>query len=269
MINIKDELIEKKYIRNIIWDKYLFVRPAMTIRIEETLDDGTDVYGWKSEPPETPFAEDYAHYLTDKKIFSEEECKEWNDYLLEQEIILKKKFSPGLRGDGRTGVGPEHVTSRYQYFNLLKFDFHLVERLKTEILEGMKTILSVSGNSDWKEPLYAKSWFNVLRGGEGMQLHSHSHHSRTLYGFHVSINAKETATSYFHPSVLQVGPNGIDFLDAFHNQNRIGYLTLFPNNICHGVSPNQQETPRISIAGDVTPFLGEDSLEKAIKIGIL
>lgn len=239
------------------------------IEIQEELADGTNVYGWKSEPPETPFADSYAYYLTDKKIFSEEECKEWNDYLLLQEKVLKAKFSPGLRGDGRTGLGPDAVTSRYQYFNLLEFDFPHVERLKTAIFEGMKTVLSVSGNSDWKEDLYAKSWFNVIRRGEGMQLHSHSHHSRTLYGFHVSINAKDTQTSYFHPSVLQVGPGGVDFLDAFHNPNRIGYLTLFPNNILHGVSPNQQETPRISIAGDVTPFLGEDSLEKAIKIGTL
>ena len=239
------------------------------INIQEELADGTEIYGWKSEPPETPFAESYAHFLSDKRIFSEEESKEWNDYLLEQEIILKKKFSPGLRGSGRTGLGPDSITSRYQYFNLLEFDFHLVERLKTEIFEGMKTILSVSGNSDWKKPLYAKSWFNVIRQGQGMQLHSHSHHSRTLYGFHVSINAKETATSYFHPAVREVGPNGVDFLDAFHNPNRIGYLTLFPNHLPHGVSPNQQETPRISIAGDITPFLGDDSLENAIKIGIL
>ena len=239
------------------------------IKIEEELADGTQIYGWKSESPETPFAEDYAHYLTDKKIFSEEESKEWNDYLLEQEIILKNKFSPGLRGSGRTGLGADAITSRFQYFNLLEFDFHLVERLKTELFVGMKTILSVSGNTDWKDPLYAKSWVNVIRQGVGMQLHSLSHHSRTLYGFHVSINAKETATSYYHPSVLEVGPNGVDFLDAIHNPNRIGYLTLFPNNILHGVSPNQQEAPRISIAGDITPFLGDDSIEKPIKIGIL
>ena len=66
------------------------------IKIEEELADGTQIYGWKSEPPETPFAEDYAHYLTDKKIFSEEESKEWNDYLLELEIILMKTL-PGKR----------------------------------------------------------------------------------------------------------------------------------------------------------------------------
>ena len=77
----------------------------------------------------------------------------------------------------------------------------------------------------------------------------------------MTIGAKETFTSYYHPIKFQD--------DAFHVPNKIGYLTLFPNNICHGVSPNQHEIPRISIAGDVTPFLGEDSLEKAIKIGIL
>ena len=65
------------------------------IIIQEKLEDGTELYGWKTEPSLIPFASDYAYYLTDKKIFSEEECKEWNDYLLEQEIILK--FIPLLR----------------------------------------------------------------------------------------------------------------------------------------------------------------------------
>ena len=244
------------------------------INIQEKLEDGTQIYGWKSEPPLTPFAADYAYYISDKKIFSEEECKEWNDYLLEQESIIINQFSPGLRGSGRTGLGPDSVTARYQYFNALKFDFHLVERLKIELFNGIKTILSVSGNTDWQETLYANSWFNVLRQGESMNLHSHSHHNRTLYGFHVSINAKETFTSYFHPAVREVGPQGIDFLDVYHMPNQIGHLTLFPNNIPHGVSPNQQETPRISIAGDINPTRGNESLEievakNSIEIGTL
>ena len=257
------------------WNDYLVereyeLRKNTMIDIHENLD-GWKAYGWKSETPLTPFASDYQYYIVDKKIFSEEESKEWNDFLLEQEEIIKKKYSPGLRGTGRTGLGPEHVTSRYQYFNLLEFDFYLVPRLINEIMSGMKTVLSLSGNSDWHSTLFAKAWFNVMRQGEGMQLHSHSHHCRTLYGFHVSINAKETSTTYFHPEVLQVGPQGIDFLDSIDNPNQIGMITLFPNNIPHAVRSNQQKIPRISIAGDITPASNEENQieQNTIEIGIL
>ena len=214
------------------------------IEIQETLADGTRIFGWKSEPPLTPFAPSYAHYLSEKKIFSEEECKEWNDYLLKQEPILADKFRTSI-GDGRTGLGATSITSRYTHFNLLEFDFHLIPKLKTEITNGIKTILSVSGNSNWQEgkAIIANSWFNVLRKEEFMDMHSHGHHKNSFYGFHVTISAiAPSFTSYYHP---------IKFTnDAFYTPNIIGTLTLFPNYIPHDVSANRYETPRISIAGD-------------------
>ena len=214
------------------------------INIQKELTDETLLYGWKSNPPLTPFAPSYAHYITDKRIFSEKECKEWNDYLLEQEPILLNKFTTST-GDGFTGLGDNSITSRYGHFNLLKFDFHLVPKLKKAIHDGIKTILSVSGNSNWQETLYANSWFNVLRREEGMNMHSHGYSKYTFYGFHVSINAIETITSYYHPIKFQT--------EAFHVPNKIGYLTLFPGFLPHGVTPNRYETPRISIAGDIYP----------------
>jgi len=227
------------------------------INIQEKLADGTSLCGWESEAPLTPFAPDYAYYLTSKKIFSEEECKEWNDYLLEQEQILLDKFIT-TTGDGLTGLGQNSITARHGHFNLLKFDFHLVPKLKTEIFNGIKTILSISDNTNWQETLYAASWFNVLRKKEFMEMHSHGYHKHSFYGFHVSINAIETVTSYFHP---------IDVTNrTFHIPNKIGHLTLFPNYVPHSVTPNRYETPRISIAGDIcpstvlcTPVEGEDS----------
>jgi hypothetical protein len=227
------------------------------INIQEELTDGTSLCGWESETPFTPFAPDYAYYLTSKKIFSEEECKEWNDYLLKQEQILLDKFIT-TTGDGHTGLGNNSITSRYGHFNLLKFDFHLVPKLKTEIFNGIKTILSISDNTNWQETLYAASWFNVLRKEEFMEIHSHGYHKHSFYGFHVSISAIETVTSYFHPIKFST--------EAFHIPNKIGYLTLFPNYIPHDVSPNRYETPRVSIAGDIcpstvlcAPVKGEDS----------
>ena len=35
------------------------------INIQEQLTDGISLYGWKSDPPLTPFAPSYAHYFTE------------------------------------------------------------------------------------------------------------------------------------------------------------------------------------------------------------
>ena len=226
------------------------------IEIQENLADGTSLYGWKSEPPLTPFAPSSAHYITVKRIFSEKECKEWNDYLLEQEPILLDKFRTSS-GDGYTGLGDNSITSRYSHFNLLKFDFHLIPKLKTEILNGIKSILSISGNTDWQGILYANSWFNVMRQGESMNAHLHSYHKNTFYGFHVTINAFETFTSYYHPIKFRE--------EAFHTPNKIGYLTLFPHFIPHGVSPNKYETSRITLAGDIFPSTWLDEEHKPFR----
>ena len=186
--------------------------------------------------------------------------------MLEQEPILLDKFRISA-GHGGTGLSENSLTARYPYFNVLRFDFHLVSKLKTAIFNGIKTILSVSDNTNWRETLYAKSWFNVLRKDEGMNTHSHGYNKNSLYGFHLIIGAKETFTSYYHP---------IKFQDAaFHVPNKIGYLTLFPSFIPHSVSHNGYETPRITIAGDVFPstWLVKDSnneiqrIEHLIKIG--
>ena len=219
------------------------------INIDEELPDGTRLFGWKSEPPLTPVAPSYTYHFAEKKIFSSEECESWNEYLLEQEIVLLDKYRTTV-GDGATGLGATSITSRYSDFNILKFDFHGVPKLKTEILNGIRTLLRVSGNS-WQETLYANSWFNVLRQGEAMQTHFHGYHKNTLYGFHITINATETFTSYYHPIKYQE--------EVFHVPNKIGYLTLFPNFIPHSVSVNRKVTPRISIAGDTT---GQDESNK-------
>ena len=216
------------------------------------LKDGTISYGWKTDPPLTPFAPSYVHYFSEKKIFSEKECKEWNTYLLGKEQALLDELRT-TKGDGNTGLGGISITSRHLHFNVLKFGFPLVAKLKTEILKGVCSLLDVSDNKNWDETLYANSWFNVLRQGEGMDTHSHGYHKNTFYGFHLTVSAIETFTSYYHPIKFQE--------EAFHVPNKVGYLTLFPNFVPHSVSPNRYDTHRISIAGDIyaSTWLEEES----------
>jgi len=222
------------------------------ININETLPDETLLFGWKPEAPLTPFAPSNTHYFIERKIFSEKECKEWNTFLVEQEQILLDKFRTST-GDGYTGLGETAITSRFRDFNTLEFDFHHVSKLKTEIFKGIQTILSVSDNTNWQETLYANCWFNVLRKEESMNTHTHGYNRNSLYGFHLTINATETFTSYYYPIKFQE--------EAVHVPNKIGYITLFPNTVPHSVSTNKYETPRITIAGDIyaSTYLNEDS----------
>ena len=215
------------------------------IKIQKKLTEEIFLFGWKSEPPCTPFAPTYTHYLTEKKIFSEEECESWSKYLLEQEPILLNKHTIPATNAG-TGLDSTSLTTRWPYYNVLDFDFHLIPKLKTEIFNGIKTILSISDNTNWKETLYSKAWFNVLRKNEQMSPHSHGLHEHTFYGFHLTIGAKKTFTSYYQPELFPFQAN-----DPYYVPNKVGYLTLFPDFVPHSVSPNKHSIPRISIAGDI------------------
>ena len=237
------------------------MNPEITQGFEEWEDD-TRIYGWKSEKPLTPFAPDYTYFITEKKIFSEEECREWTDYLLEQELILLDKYRISTLGDGGTGLGDNSITSRFPHFNVLTFDFHLVEKYKTEIFNGIRNILRISSNTKFRETIYANCWFNVLRQGEGMHEHQHGYHKNTFYGCNLSINAFETFTSYYHPIKFQGA--------TYHVPNKVGYLTMFPNFIPHSVSINRYPQPRISIAGDIftSTWLNEPASEYQSKNNI-
>ena len=112
----------------------------------------------------------------------------------------------------------------------------------------IKTILSFTDNPAWQETLHASCWFNVLRKGEEMTPHYHGYHEHIFYGFHLTIGAKETFTTYYHPVTFPFQQN-----DSYHVPNKVGYLTLFPNFIPHSVSRNRYEIPRVSIAGDIIP----------------
>jgi hypothetical protein len=118
--------------------------------------------------------------------------------------------------------------------------------LKTEILDGVRTLLHISGNTNWHKTLHTNCWFNVLRMEENMETHFHGYHKNIFYGFNLTIGAKQTFTSYYHPVTYPHDEKG-----AFHVPNRPGYLTLFPHFIPHGVSTNKHSEPRISIAGDI------------------
>ena len=191
------------------------------INIQETLEDGTRLYGWKSEPPLTPFAPSYTHYITEKKIFSSEECKDWYKYLLEQ----AQNTLP---------------------YNTLEFDFHLVPKLKEALLEGIETVLRISDNTDWQETLYAGSWFNILKQEQSMQPHFHGYHKNSFYGFNLMISTNETKTTFYHPVVHPYFET-----EHIHITNECGHLVLFPDYIPHGVGINRMKSPRISIAGDL------------------
>ena len=193
----------------------------------QELDDGTLIYGWKSADSDNPLVIPYAYHFMDKKVFTKEECDEWGNYILQEVERTKQK---GIFNLGQ--------------LNILRFDFHLVEPLKAAILDGIKTLLSITNNDDWQiPPLHANGWYNVFDMGEGMPVHSHGYYKNGFLGFNMPIWAIESFTSYYHPIKFQP--------DMFNVPNKIGWLTLFPAITPHSVSENKYKKPRISLAGDV------------------
>ena len=85
--------------------------------------------GFVQEQPQTLVAPTWNIQMGEKQLNID--CEEFKEFLLEKEVYLKEKFPAA--SDGSTKLGPNSVTSRFQYFNLMNFDNPLVKQLHKEI----------------------------------------------------------------------------------------------------------------------------------------
>lgn len=219
--------------------------------------------GFVSDAPQTKVAPTWDIQMGEKQL--DIDCEEMREFLLEKEVYLKETFPAA--SDGSTKLGPNSVTSRFQYFNLMNFDHPIIKKLHKEIkrFHGQfnREVFGLSYVPPTK--LRIRSWFNVMRRGERIHKHLHSIHPHTYYGGHFTVCCNETATIYVNPYdhaneldiIRRINQGeGIDCRSAsFYVAHNIpGQLSLFPNYVPHFTTRHMTDEERITIAFDITPL---------------
>ena len=196
---------------------------------------------YKSDPPQSPFAPQWDFTIGEKQI--DIDCEELTKIILQKEEEIKSQFPAS--SDGNTGLGPDSLTSRFRHFNVLTWRFPATDQLHQEIKKFHRQYYqSMFGVFKAPPKVRIRCLANVLRKGERIKKHWHSVHQHTYLGGHLTVAAVGTKTIYEHP-YDNIGRN-------YEAENVPGKLTLFPNYLPHYTTVNQQDSPRITIAFDLT-----------------
>jgi len=201
-----------------------------------------NVYQFKSKPANNPFAPEFEYTIIEGQCFHYGECITIAEYLLEKEQELLKKLESKQSMDGNTGLGSNSITSKFPYFSVFDFDHYMGNVIRMKVLELFEDVLTIS-KKKWHSHLYGQSWFNVMRKGQKINMHTHGINEDILYGFHITISTEYTSTIYHNP---------FDHRQVIEIPNKIGNITLFPNFLPHQTSVYNGDKTRISIAGDLT-----------------
>lgn len=198
---------------------------------------------FSSDPPQTPFAPVWDYTIAEKQINID--LEELKNIILQKEIEILESFPPD--SDGNTGLGPNSLTSRFKYFNLLKWDYPVVKQLHKEIKYLHSQYCKHLFGLAYKTPrLRIRCWANVLRKNQKIKQHYHSIHPHTYLGGHLTVCSSETSTVYVNPYAGK-SANG-----EYFSKNVPGKLTLFPNYLPHWTTQHTGDEPRITIAFDIT-----------------
>ncbi len=221
----------------------------------------------ENNPPQTPFAPTWKWCIGEKMIDSID-LDEFASLILSKEKYYIDNNPPG--SDGNTLLGPDSLTSRFMYYNLLLWDEPIVKELHKQIRKfHNQYIKNVVGLMFRPPKLRVRCWANVLRKGEQIHKHLHSLHSWAYLGGHFTVKANGTATVYVAPNDHALEDELITRVDGkwvtsmgeqeshgtvYVANNRPGRLTLFPHPVPHYTTMQEEDTERITIAFDITPL---------------
>jgi hypothetical protein len=171
--------------------------------------------------------------------------KKLSKYLLkkEKELLKITKLSKKISVDGYTGLGPNSITSRYENFNLLKFNNEEIKKIKKAILNVYKYFLC-NLKIDLPKNLWIQCWFNVMRKGEKINVHIHSSDMDSYLSGHLCVKVKNTSTKYI------ISQNQINDPEIYSSKNKVGKITIFQNCMPHFTDIHNSEEERITIAFD-------------------
>jgi hypothetical protein len=165
----------------------------------------------------------------------------------EKEIIEHHPPAVGQEGkqtDGYTGLGLNSLTSRFQSYNILKWEDDEIKKIKNNIIFSHDAFLKML-DVDRPHYLFAKGWANVMRKGEQIKPHLHGVNPDTYLGGHISVQTEDTSTHYINPV------NQLNDPETHSLKNIVGTITIFQNCIPHYTDVHDSNKERITIAFDL------------------
>ena len=196
----------------------------------------------KSGFKKTPFAIDYTFYVFENIINDV-------DFSAVSKIIKSKekkiiRSSPKSSGDGNTGLGNNSLTSRFGYFNVLKWQEPDIQKIKDHIVDNVSKFYSRI-LQEKPADLKIQCWANVMRKGQQIKTHLHNVDQTCYLGGHVCVACENSSTFYINPV------NTINDPETFEIENKVGQITLFSNCIPHYTSKHEGNSERITMAFDL------------------
>jgi hypothetical protein len=199
----------------------------------------------KSKPKNNFFAPEWCYYIYEN-IINNIDFNHISNLILKKEKEIIKKYTPSKKGsvDGYTGLGKNSLTSRYEHFNLLKWNDVEINKLEKQIIEKHNKFIK-SLNLDIPKKLYIQCWANVMRKGEQIKPHIHFIDPDTYLGGHICVKCANTSTNYINPV------NQLNDPEIYESKNKVGKISLFQNCIPHYTSIHKLNSERITIAFDL------------------
>ena len=172
-------------------------------------------------------------------FLTQEECDTIVNKILSLEDAVKR-----LGPDIYPGTSEDSLTGRYKYFNYLN-----VPEINTILEPKLKELFG---------PCVVQCWANILRQGEGIEVHRHALGDDPAYIERHGVTGNiflygdpTIGTYYIFPELWAF---------SVKYDNKVGELSLFTPTLFHGVPKNTTGDMRISMAIDVSRNLTEDRI---------
>ena len=206
-----------------------------------------NIFTFKSNPPLTPFAPQWDYSVGYENISNFIDCPKIANLILSKEKNIISTFPPVKRSsiDGYTDLGPNSLTSRYEYYNLINWPEIEIKILRDRIAEFHQKFLKKL-NIKIFNTVSIKGWANVMRKGEKINPHLHNVKPNAYLSGHVTIQCKNTSTYYINPV------NQLNEPEVQQIKNVPGEITLFPTCVPHYTDTHNASTERITIAFDLS-----------------
>ena len=185
----------------------------------------------------TPYAPSYDYNVTRAIWQEQKKINAIRKFLLSKEKEILKKIN--FHNDAGTGLKTNDVTTRHSHYNVFDFSAELPELndLRDFIKQTYYDYIQIDNTQEYE--LRINCWFNVLRKGQKMDMHSHGRDFASYLSGNIHLDNYHTQTHYLYIN------------NAARIDNVKGGLVLFPSVLQHGTDTYNGKNPRVSIAFDL------------------